>query len=362
MIPRLIVDAHLDIALNYVAFGRDFRDSSTTKHHKEGKYPYQRYPFDHIGVATVGLPDLILGRTAIVFASLWAAPQGSSGCPETVYYETPRQAYQVALRQLDYYHRLQDEDERIRLIRNQSELQTILDSWSPDRDLTQHKLGLVVQMEGADPVLEPKQVEEWFERGVRILAPAWHATRYSAGTGNAGRLTKLGQELLEIMSSFGMILDISHLAEAACREALDIYEGVIIATHSNPFHFIPTDRHLADDTIRQLAERGGVMGIVPYNEFLSDGWKSGQDSKAQVSVVQVLDMIDHVCQITGTAEHVGLGTDWDGTFGWESIPFPFDSHIDLWKIGSYLEKRGYAPQDIDNILGHNFIRVLQRAL
>jgi membrane dipeptidase len=359
--PQIILDAHLDIAGSYVADGRDFRHSTWITQQREGKF--WGHPYDDIGVASVGLPDMLLGRVGLTFASLWVAPHGTPTIPPSLTYQTPREAYQAALRQWDYYQRLADTDPRIMLVRTQGELAAVLESWEEGKDFNEHRLGIVLQMEGADPIIEPRQLEEWVERGVRIVAPAWRATRYSAGTGLAGRLTPLGRELLEVMAGFKLALDVSHLAEEAFYEALDIYAGpAIIATHSNPRRFVPTDRQLSDDMIRRLAERDGVMGVVLYNTFLKEGWYPGRDRKGDVGLKQVLAAIDHICQVTGSARHVGLGTDWDGGFGWESIPLPFDSHVDLWKMGDYLAKHGYAAEDIRNILCGNFLRSLAGVL
>ncbi len=68
-------------------------------------------------------------------------------------------------------------------------------------------------MEGADPIWEPKQFEEWYERDVRIVAPAWGATRYSGGIGEPGGLTAPGNELLAQMRDLNAILDVSNMAE-----------------------------------------------------------------------------------------------------------------------------------------------------
>jgi membrane dipeptidase len=204
-------------------------------------------------------------------------------------------------------------------------------------------------MENADPILEPKQFEEWYERGVRIVGPAWKASRYAGGTGQPGPLTALGDELLEVMSSFNAILDLSHLAEEACLQALDRYQGVIIASHSNPRRFRDTDRHLADNTIRLLAERDGVMGIVAYNRFLNDDWTLA-DTKRALPLSVYVDAIDYVCQITGSAAHVGIGTDLDGGFGAECTPDGLDTVMDLLTIGTALSQRGYTQGDVEAIL------------
>jgi membrane dipeptidase len=355
----IVLDAHLDIAMNHVAYGRDFRNATWTTHLNERKYPGAAYEGN--GVAAVGLPDMLLGRVAITFGTLWVNP-GARDFDPALSYETPHEAYQQAIRQIDYYHRLSDEDDRIRLIRTQSELQSVLDSWGPETEFSDHKLGIVVLMEGADPILEPKQVEEWYERGVRIVGPAWQQTRYAAGTGAPGRLTSLGRELLDVMGDLNMILDLSHLAEAAYFEAVENYDGPFFASHSNPRRFVESDRQLSDDMIRRLAERDSVMGIVAYNRFPKQGWTPQHGKKSDVSVSIMLDMIDHVCQVTGSARHVGIGTDWDGGFGWESIPIPFDSHIDLWHMREYLLKRQYSEADVTNILSGNFLRILKQGL
>jgi membrane dipeptidase len=174
-------------------------------------------------------------------------------------------------------------------------------------------------------------------------------------------LTKLGYELLNVMADFNAILDLSHLAEEACLQALDHYQGIIIASHSNPRTFRNTDRHLTDTMIRQLAERDGVMGIVLFNRFLSDEWTSG-DPKSKIPLTRVIDAIDYVCQLTGSAAHVGIGTDFDGGFGQESIPEDLDTVTDLLKIGDALKLRGYTPTDVEAIMGGNMIRKLRQAL
>ncbi len=352
----LIVDAHEDIAYNAVRFGRDYRNSVARTRQLEagGDHP--------TGIATLGLPDSLLGRVALVFSTLFVAPDSAAGMlPDSPRYKTPAEAYRLARQQLDYYQRLADETDKIRLVRTQSELDAVLKTWEPGTEMADHVQGFVLLMENADPIIEPKQFEEWYEQGVRIVGPAWAGTRYCGGTGQPGPLTGLGRELLEVMAGFNAILDLSHMAEEAYLEAVDRYEGVIIASHSNPRSFRSTDRHLSDDMIRRLAERDGVMGIVIYNNFLSNDWRKGSP-RSDVPFSVVLDAIDTVCQLTGSAAHVGIGTDFDGGFGLENLPAGFDTVTDLWRIGDGLRARGYAEADIEAILGANMLRKLRQSL
>lgn len=357
--PVIVVDAHQDIAFNYYAFGRDYRQSAYAKRQRErGSEHVARS-----GIATMGLPDSLIGRIGITFATLYVSPHTTTNAAYTaVTYSTPREAYQQAIRQWDYYQRLIDEDQRLRLVTTQADLNAVLATWGDDQPFEQVQQGLVLLLEGADPIIEPKQFEEWYERGVRVVGLAWGRTRYSGGTAAPGGLTPLGRELLDVLASQNVLLDLSHLAEEAYFEALDAYEGeAIFASHSNPRRFVDTDRHLSDEMIRRMVERDGVMGIVPYNYFLSREWYSGRP-RHEMPFSRVLDVIDYVCQLTGSAAHVGIGSDFDGGFGLADIPEGFDTVADLWKIGAGLRERGYSDDDIAAILGGNMLRKLRQVL
>jgi len=353
-----IVDAHQDIAYNAICFGRDYRLAALRKRQLEAgtNIPSQN------GYATIGLPESIVGRVAIVFATIFVAPYSKGNAPwNAVMYKDARGAYDLARQQLDYYYRLVDSTDRIRLIQSASDMDAVLETWEDGKPIQARQQGIVLLMENADPILEPKQLEEWVEGGLRIVAPAWSASRYTGGTGIPGPLTTLGYELLEMMADFNLMLDVSHMAEQAFFQALDEYEGSVIASHSNPRKFCDTDRHLSDDMIRRLAERDGVMGIVPYNQFLKTMWSKGS-RKATMPRTIIIDVIDHVCQVTGSATHVGIGTDFDGGFGAESIPQDMDTIADIWYVGDLLRERGYAETDISAILGGNMLRKLREIL
>ncbi len=118
------------------------------------------------------------------------------------------------------------------------------------------------------------------------------------------------------MSDLRVILDLTHMSEQATYEALDRYEGPVVATHANARRLVPGERQLSDSQIRRLAERDGVIGVVLLNSFLRPGHKMG-DPKEFVTLDNVLAHIDHVCQLLGDARHVGIGSDFDGGFGRE---------------------------------------------
>jgi membrane dipeptidase len=195
---------------------------------------------------------------------------------------------------------------------------------------------------------------------LRIVGPAWDTTRYAGGTWSGGRMTRLGRALLDVMAEFNVILDASHLSHQALFEALDAFEGRhVIASHSNPHRFVPTSRHLPDKAIEMIAERGGVIGVVLYNRFLKKEWSGKKDD---VTLDDVVRMIDHICQVTGSADHVGLGSDYDGGFGAEAIPRELNTIRDHFKIGDELLQRGFEPKHVEQIMGGNWLRILREAL
>jgi membrane dipeptidase len=356
--PPIIVDAHQDIAYNMLLHGRDYRRSAAETRQREAA-------LGDAPLATLGLPDALRGRVAVVFATLFTEPGrrplDPDKPPSAATYYTPQQAYEAGLRQWDVYQRLVDETPQLTLVTTASELDAVLASWVEGEPESSRTQGLALLMENADPIIEPAQFEEWYARGVRLVGPAWAASRYCGGTGEPGPLTPAGFELLDVMSSFNAVLDLSHMAEQACFQALERYEGPIIASHSNARRFRDSDRHLSDTLIRRLAERDGVIGTVLFNAFLKNGYAK-TDRKDSVPFETAISAIDTICQLTGSARHAGIGSDFDGGFGSQHIPAGFDTVADLAKIGAGLRARGYADDDIAAILGGNMLRKLREAL
>jgi membrane dipeptidase len=356
----LIVDAHADLAWNALTFGRDYTRSAleTRRREAEEKSP----AIEHNGLCCVGLPEWLAGRVAVVFGTLFAAPaRRRAGNWDSQTYETADQAHAIGLAQMEYYRRLAAGCNSIRLIGSRPDLEAVLATWADDQPEDGRQVGLVPLMEGADPIREPEEAGFWFDQGVRIVGLAWAATRYAGGTGEPGALTEAGHRLLDTMAAVGLMLDLSHVAEEAYFQALDRFDGMVLVSHANPRRFVPTDRGLSDEMIRRLVECGGVIGIVPYNAFLQPGWKAARDKQA-VTLADVVAAIDHVCQLAGDAAHVGLGSDFDGGLGAESIPAEMDTVADLAKLAPALRARGYAGADVAAVMGGNWLRVLRQGL
>jgi len=377
----IIVDAHLDISYGALAWKRDYTRSAqeTRKFEQETDSP----SIKGNGNCSIGLPDWQAGGVAVVFGTLFESPYRGGMSVGPLVYHNEDEAHDLAMQQLDYYHDWAKRDSRVQVIGTRADLEAVLGDWgleigdkrleigdsarktnlqSPISNL--RPVGIVPLMEGADPMRAPKELQQWINRGLRVVGPAWTGTRYCGGTGAPGGLTDLGRELLQEIARLGVILDVSHMAQQALAETLDSFEGdFLIASHSNPQHILPTERHLPDAAIKAIAKRGGVMGVVLANGFLLDGWwKDGQGKKEDVTVEHVVRVIDYVCQLTGSHEHIGIGSDFDGGFGVEAIPAEFDSSRDLYKIGEALLKHGYSDDHVALIMGGNWIRILRKAL
>ncbi len=344
----IIVDAHEDIAWNKVTLNRDLLETVAEKRAREGANPWHKE-----GSATVGLADLLEGNVRVIFATIYVAKAFPDRTAPGKTYSTPQEAHDQGLEQLAYYAGLAM-DPRVSIITSRQDLDRIIES-------EKGRVGLVMLMEGADPIIAPENAQEWFEAGVRIVGPAWSQTRYSGGTRAAGPLTELGRALMPQLERAGFILDTSHMAEQSFFDALELFHGAVIASHSNCRAYVNTDRQLSDEMIRAIVARDGVIGSVLYNRFLKDGWDTSA-KKDGVKLVDVVRHVKHICDIAGNARHVGIGTDFDGGFGMESTPAEIDTVADLHKVGDALATAGFSDDDVRNFLGGNWIRVLRKAL
>ena len=357
----MIVDAHADLAWNALTFGRDYTRAVEDTRASEISTDVP----SHNGKTMLGYPDWVRGRVGIVFATLFAAPRRHKyGEWDTYCYDDSDGARKIFLKSVEYYHTLtRDNGDKFQIISNLEQLETRVADWEASVDAP--AVGLVLLMEGADAIRKPHEVHEWHERGLRIISLSWSGTLYAGGTKEPGPISPAGYKLLDEMAKLGMILDLSHLSEEGALEALDHYPGTVIASHSNPLSRVPSraphERHLSDVVIREIASRGGVIGTVLYNPFLKDGWTPSSGGE-RVSLIDVAASMDYVCQILGNADHVGIGSDFDGGFGLEDTPRDLDSVADLRLIGNELANLGYSESDVQAILRENWLRTLRLGL
>ena len=377
----LILDGHLDIAMNAIGRNRDQLKTVTEIRDQERelmtspKGPLQSYEKGS-GVNTVSLTEMQRGNVFIGFATVMARRAHPTNNYEG--YEGQNSCYGAARGQLSYYELLESQG-NLRILRNWPAVQEHLEDWkvatdgngpakeNPNQDADDARtdtppVGIVLAMEGADPIVSPEQVDEWWSRGVRMVSLAHYGkSTYANGTGCEGGLTELGQPILESMQEAGMILDLTHLTDEAFWQAVDEFSGDVVATHCNCRSLVPGGRQLSDDQLEVIIERGGVVGVAMDTWMLQPGWEKGYYNEVTATLETVADHIDHICSLAGNARHVAIGSDLDGGYGLEQSPRDLDTIADLQSIADILRSRGYEEEDIERIMHGNWLRLLEES-
>ena len=348
----LIVDSHLDIAFNALEWDRDlFLPIAKIREAEAGMGQKGR------GLGVVNFEELRRGGIGLFFVTVNCRIASMGKRFGGV--RTQDIAYAKCMGELAYY-RLMESKGVFRQVRNRTELDAHLAEWDADPQST--PLGYVLSMEGADGIVSPEQVSEWWDEGLRVVSLCHYGvSSYSHGTQAPGGLTERGRPMLEALEAAGIILDVSHLAEQAFWEALDAFSGPVLATHNCCRALCDHDRQLDDNQIKVLAERGGVIGTAMDIWMISPLWDPVAMDNTAITFETVVDHIDHVCQLTGSARHAAIGTDLDGGYGKEQCPADMETIADLRKIPAILENRGYSQSDIADIMHGNWVRTLRTA-
>jgi membrane dipeptidase len=347
---RPVFDAHLDLAWNAIDWNRDLTQPVEAIREQERR---QGSVEKGHGCNTVSFPELRRGGIGVCIATLLARLYRPGLNPPLQRYSSMEAAHGAALGQLAYYRALERQG-ILRWLRNSQELADHVQTWERAAQGTA-PLGFILSMEGADPILAPDEVQEWWQLGLRIIGPAHYGVSpYAHGTGTEGGLFPQGPALLRAMEAVGMILDVTHLSDQCFDEALEIYAGPVLASHHNCRALVPGQRQLTDDQIRKLLAREAVIGIALDAWMLYPNWVRGQTKprEAGVTLAAMVDHMDHVCQLAGNARHVAIGSDLDGGFG---------TIADLARLPDLLNRRGYDAEAIEGILAGNWLRFFHQA-
>jgi len=363
----LIFDAHLDLAWNALQYDRDQRLDVLSLRANESHMTTETR-----GKCTVSLPAMRTGHVAFCCATLLARtlPDGfsppthpSHRLPKAVFaredidFADATIAYGTAYGQLGYYRLLESLGE-IKLICTQSQLAEHVALWTPTSPI-----GVILAMEGTDPIIEPSQVKHWFDLGLRVACLAhFGQSAHAMGTGFDGPLTPTGVQLIKEMDQVGVILDLVHTADLAIEQALDLYSRSVCVSHANVRSRVKGDRQISDGQIQQVANRQGVIGIALYNHMIKPNTPEQPVIKDNVSLTDVVYHIDHICQLVGHANCVGIGSDMDGGFGVDQIPRELETISDLPKLGESLSAKGFSDTDIEKIMSGNWLRFFAQNL
>jgi membrane dipeptidase len=340
-------DAHLDLA--YIA--ENGRDLHTDLRSCRGRYQ----------PASVTLPTMIEGGVNHCLATIFTEGVDPSKPDEetgafTYPFGDADAAYRAGMRQLLLYNAWRDAGVIHQMPRRGY---PPIEPATNECPLEGGPINMGILVECADP----DELEMWVERGVVAIGMAWwHQSRYAGGNGtdhktSGNGLTDLGRALVNRMDHLDVVHDLSHLSQRSVDELLSMTDRPVIASHSNCRALmgdpdsLPNQRHQTDETIAEIANRGGVIGINLLSAFL----EPGLEDKGRAKMDWIVRHIEHICEVTGGTNFVGLGSDMDGGFGADELPQGINTPSDLSKISEALRDHGWSDSDIDGFTHQNWL-------
>lgn len=267
-----------------------------------------------------------------------------------------------------------------------------------DRAKAEDRVAMALGMENGGPVQGSfDNLDHFRERGIRYITLAHSRSNHISDSSyddneRWGGLSEFGKLLVPAMNRRGILVDVSHITDAAFWQVLELSEVPVIASHSSLRHFTPDfHRNMSDDMVRALADNGGVIQInfgssfltatarqystdieAAYRELASTPGIAEDDPRLvnfasnyraehpypYATVDDVLDHIDRAVELAGI-DHVGLGSDYDGVG--DSLPVGLKDVSTYPNLVAGLLGRGYQEADIEKILGGNTMRVWRAA-
>ena len=351
-----LVDAHLDLSMNALSWNRDLTESLDEIREREA----DKNDVAGRGRGTVSLPEMRRAGIGLCLATqIGHSVSKNSLVPG---WNSPELAWAQTQGQLAWY-RAMEELGHLRQIASRDALDTHIEAYTENGD--SEPLGYILSLEGADSLLNLDYLDRAYAYGLRAVGPAHYGPgRYAPGTGESGPLEPAGRELLKRMQELGIALDVTHLTDEGFDEALDLFDGTVWASHSNCRSLVPAQLQVNDEQIRALVKRDAVIGAAFDAWMLFPDWIRGETTpqSSGVSLENLADHVDHICQIAGSSRHCGIGSDLDGGFGTEQTPRDLDTIADIQKLVAIFERRGYSREEIEGIMHGNWLRILREAL
>jgi membrane dipeptidase len=353
-----IIDAHLDLSMNALEWNRDLKRTVAEINARE-KGLTDKLDREN---ATVSLPELRKGNIGLVVATQIARYVSAENTLPG--WHSPEQAWAQTQGQLAWYKITEDEGEMVQ-INNLDSLNKHVSLWENETiDNNKKPVGYILSLEGADSLVTVDHLNKAWEYGLRALGPAHYGPgRYANGTDARGNMGAEGLALLKEMERLNIILDATHLCDDSFWQALKYFNGFVWASHNNVRALVNHNRQYSDDQIKVLIERDAVIGGAFDAWMLSPGWVRGKSTPQETNcnLNSVVDHMDYICQLAGDTLHVGIGSDLDGAFGTEQAPYDLKTISDLQKLIPLFYKRGYSPNDVENIMHGNWLRFLRNA-
>ena len=208
---------------------------------------------------------------------------------------------------------------------------------------------------------DPALLRTLYRLGAQMMTFTWNYENSLAWPGREGGLPETekglkerGFEILEEMEALGMIVDVAHLSDAGIWDVLRTAKKPFVASHSNARSLASHARNLTDEMIRAIAEKGGVIGINYYCNFLEDIPEGGR----QISrISRMVEHMKHIRQVGG-AGCIGLGSDFDGIYGEVEI----GNSAGLPRLAEAMESAGFTAGEVEAVFHGNVLRLYREVL
>jgi membrane dipeptidase len=215
-----------------------------------------------------------------------------------------------------------------------------------------------------------ENVENFYDLGIRYMTLTWsNGNTWADSSGDVprhGGLTDFGRQVVLEMNRLGMLVDVSHVSDDTFWDVIEVTRAPLIASHSAARALVDVPRNLSDEMLRAVGRNGGVV-MVNFGGSFIDPAKAGYGKAAldlllhlgpsRVPLSRLVDQIDHVARVAGI-DHVGLGSDFDGTL---FMPEGVRDVAGYPNLTAALLARGFSEPDVRKILGENLLRVFARA-
>ena len=249
-----------------------------------------------------------------------------------------------ALYQAEKLRRAAEQDTALTLLRTQADLENALMRRVDRPDL----LASLLAVEGLHALEgEAAHVDTLVDAGYRMMSLTHLHDNALGGSSTGlekGGLTDVGANVLARMQAHDVTIDLAHASEALIDDVLARTDDPVVVSHTGVRATCDSPRNLSDQNIQAIAETGGVIGIGIWDTAVC-----GETPAAAARAMR------HVADLVGV-EHVALGTDFDGT-----VSVPFDA-AGLPHLTEALMDAGFSPDEIEQVMGGNVIRVLRRTL
>ena len=298
----------------------------------------------------VSLPSLARGDVRIFLGTIFTEVGAEAASTPWGYrdHDDHEGAHAAGVRQLEMYESL-ERTGRARIVRSAADLEACAaaPAGSPP--------GIVLLMEGADPIRNPDEVAWWHARGVRVVGLTWaKGSRYAGGNAAHGSLTDIGRRAVEAMDALGILIDASHLCDESFDGVCAATSSRMVATHSNVRSLAaPIERHLTDAQIAEIAARDGMIGLNLYGKFLAAG--------RPATLADAVQHVQHVAEIAGR-NRVGLGSDFDGGFAPADCALGCGRPEELPALTAGLAQAGFSHAEQTAFAHGNWLRTLRATL